>query len=197
MEKRNYLIFSAYPLFFLLLWWARNYPQQLEYLYGGRLYPFLKEVRLGIFDFLPFSFGDFFYTALLFFAIGLIRTGIRDWKKGCFQLFAALGILLLWFQFSWGLHYYRPMASNNKAVHYTEDELFKTAEQLVQEANALHTLLVKDQTKAVKMTTTPKELIVRVGQKKRYSGKIIDLQQYFKLYGVFRLLESVYAGSAY
>ena len=130
MEKRNYLVFSTYPLSFLLLWWARNYPQQLEHLYGERLYPFLKEARLGIFDFLPFSFGDFFYTALSFYAIGLIKTGIHDWKKGCIQLFAALGILLLWFQLSWGLHYYRPMASNNKAVRYTEDELFKTAEQL-------------------------------------------------------------------
>ena len=172
MEKRNYLVFSAYPLSFLLLWWARNYPQQLEYLYGRRLYPFLKEIRLGIFDFLPFSFGDFFYTVLSVYAIGLIRTGIRDWRKGCFQLFAALGVLLLWFQLSWGLHYYRPMASNNKAVRYTEDELLKTAEQLAQEANTLHTLLVKDHTKAVKMTNTSKELIERVGQRNAAAVKV-------------------------
>ena len=172
MEKRNYLAFSPYLLSFLLLWWAKNYPHQLEFLYGEHLYPSLKGVRLVLFNILPFSFGDFFYTALSFFAIGLIRTGIRDWKKGCFQLFASLGILLLWFQLSWGLHYYRPMASTRSTIHYNEDELFKTAKQLALEANALHTRLVKDRTRAVKMTNTPNELIARVGQRNALAVKL-------------------------
>ena len=88
------------------------------------------------------------------------------------------------------------MASNNKAVRYTEDELLKTAEQLAQEANALHTLLVKDQTKAVKMTNTSKELIERVGQKNATAVKLSTYSSILS-YMIFRLLESVYAGSAY
>ena len=172
MEKRNYLVFSAYPLSFLLLWWARNYPQQLEHLYGEHFYPSLKEVRLGLFDLFPFSFGDLFYFALSFFAIGLVRTGILNWKKGFFQFFASLGIIFLWFQLSWGLHYYRPVEGTNSSVRYTENELIKTAELLVNEANILHTILIKDPTKAVKITNSPKELIERVGQKKAPAVKL-------------------------
>ena len=112
-----------------------------------------------MFDLLPFSFGDLFYTFLLlglYFSIGSL---VKNWKKGLFNLFASIGILLLWFHISWGLNYYRLSVYDVQNINYTEDELIETSKRLIEEANLLHEKLSLNKNAAVVIQDTTKELI--------------------------------------
>ena len=158
-KQRKYLIFSTYPLTILLIWWARKNPEQLELFFGKGFYQFSKTIRDWVFDLLPFSFGDFFYSFLVLGLFFLIASLVKNWKKGLYQLFASIGMLLLWFHISWGLNYYRPSVYNVQNINYTEDELIETSKRLIEEANLLHEKLSVNKNAAVVIQDTTKELI--------------------------------------
>lgn len=157
-------ITSLALILYAIIWYAKNFPQQVDLYYSNGLYPILYQVRAVIFDFLPFSFGDLAYGFVFFYLFYLLKkTKWNNWPIALLKLIKSGLIVLILFQLSWGLNYYRsPLLNETEAQNYTEDELINMTRFFAQKSNRLHFQLSKNDTLAVELLGSKKEIINRV-----------------------------------
>ena len=148
---RKYIILAILVVIWLVF---RNFPAFTESIYSCGIYPFIAKIQHFLWGWLPFSFGDVFYTILLFAIIlGTVKYIRKLWQeplKALDKLFTKLIRLVFAFFMLWGFNYFRiPLA---ESLHidrkYTEEQLLKATENCIARANALHSkLAANDSTK--------------------------------------------------
>jgi len=154
-----------------------------------------------------FQWGDLLYGIIV---IHLIKEVFMVIKKRKIQLFfvlrnglSALSLILIVFNINWGLNYYRiPLNKKlNYNVSYNETQLEKTLNILVNASNKLHEKLSNSDSVSIRISY-PKNIIAKQIEDEfnfdLYKFKTSPYIKKFamgnniKLYGVFRLLKSIY-----
>lgn len=166
MKTKPLLLLNSALLLLLygMIWAASNYPEQLEAFYSNGIYPFLFEARSLYFNRFPFSLGDITYTVVFLSIIyWIITTNWKNWFLILLRLVTGILLLILWFQLSWGLNYYRkPIFEQKELKSYTEDDLTQLTRFFAQESNRLHLQLSKGDSLPVELDGSKKEIIKRV-----------------------------------
>ena len=166
MKTKPLLLLNSALLLLLygMIWAASNYPEQLEAFYSNGIYPFLFEARSLYFNRFPFPLGDITYTVVFLSIIyWIITTNWKNWFLILLRLVTGILLLILWFQLSWGLNYYRkPIFDQKELKSYTEDDLTQLTRFFAQESNRLHLQLSKGDSLPVELDGSKKEIIKRV-----------------------------------
>ena len=128
MKTKSLLLLNSVLLLLLygMIWAASNYPEQLEAFYSNNFYPLVFEARSLYFNRFPFSLGDITY-AVVFLSIYIgSKPELEKLVFNPFKIVTGILLLLLWFQLSWGLNYYRkPIVDSKELKPYTEEDLTK------------------------------------------------------------------------
>jgi hypothetical protein len=122
----------------------RNFPAFVERSYSTGIYPFIgRAMRIGL-GWLPFSFGDLVYVAMIVFAIRWLIVNFKEIvtlsRKRVLQLLLALNVLIAFFHLAWGFNYYREPLHKvlELDAEYTPEELENVTLKLILTANKLH-----------------------------------------------------------
>ena len=153
MKQRSHFILSLlFPLQIALVSIAAKFPQFIETYYSNGIYPYLSKMERYALGWLPFSFGDLFYSVLI---IGLIRwiylrikSRFKKPKHWILEGIATLSIIYFCFHAFWGLNYYRlPLHQSLEIKHeYSQEQLISFTKKLAKKANELHSNLAKNDT---------------------------------------------------
>ncbi|MEC3907464.1 DUF3810 domain-containing protein [Tamlana sp. 2201CG12-4] len=150
-KKKTILALSLIPQV-LLIKFLSNYPDFIERYYSNGLYPIISKGFRFTLGWLPFSFGDFVYTAAIVYILRWFyknRKRLRwDTKNWFIDVFAALAIIYGAFHLFWGMNYHRlPLHKSLKIKHdYTTEELVNVTEKLIEISNSLHFKITKNDT---------------------------------------------------
>ena len=131
-----------------LLVWFRQYPILVEQYYGNGLYPYIAAIMQSVFGWLPFSFGDLFYVAVVLLGLSWVYRLIRCLlvKASNQALLHGLKLvnlslaLYMSFYVLWGLNYYREPLAQRLSLHemrLTFADLLEVTEYCIEQANAL------------------------------------------------------------
>ena len=126
------------------------YPEFIETYYSNGIYPWTSKLFRWVFGWLPFSFGDIFYTLSSIYILRWIFKNrwriLKDTKNWVIEIFATISILFFAFHFLWALNYYRqPLHKNlNLNADYTTEQLVEVTKMLIEESNTLHNALAKN-----------------------------------------------------
>jgi hypothetical protein len=154
IQKRIFA-FSIIPQYVIVKWLA-NYPELIETYYTGYIYQWISKLLHFIFGFVPFSFGDAFYTLAGIYLgrwIYLNRKkmiyGTMDWLQ---DVLIFISMLYFTFHLFWGMNYYRtPLHDTLKIENsYSTKSLKNLTNRLITKTNDLHsTISVSDTLKIV------------------------------------------------
>jgi len=141
------------------------FPDFVESYYSNGLYIFISKLLRYTFGWIPFSFGDVFYTIAALMALRWLfknRKRIRkDTKNVLVDVFATVSILYFAFHLFWAFNYYRLPV--HKALHientYTTEQLLKVTKSLIAISNSKHISITKNDSLKVVMPYTKKEMI--------------------------------------
>ncbi|WP_212906141.1 DUF3810 domain-containing protein [Capnocytophaga stomatis] len=138
-------------LFFLGIWvLLRNSAHITENLYSRNIYPYIAKTLHFAFGWIPFSFGDVFYTILGSFAVYFVTKNIKKiWKKPIWfadKAFSFIFAIFFCFFSLWGFNYFRiPLSESLKIdTKYTKEELLLVTDIYISEANHFHKQLAKN-----------------------------------------------------
>jgi len=139
----------------LLIKWLSAYPSVVETFYSKGLYVLISKSLRYALGWLPFSFGDLFYSLSiiyiirwLFFNFKRIKT---DFKGFFIDILCTISVVYLAFHLFWGMNYYRlPLHQHlNLQTQYTTEQLISTTERLIVQANKIHLKITQDSTQKV------------------------------------------------
>lgn len=125
----------------------KYFPNFVEQYYSNGLYPLLSKLMRFTFGWLPFSFGDIFYTLIALYGLRWLIVNrqriTKDTKNWFLDIGAALSIVYFSFHLLWAFNYYRqPLhVSLEIEAKYTTEELLLFTNQLVEKSNAIHNKL--------------------------------------------------------
>lgn len=136
--------------FFIFL--IKNNTLWVEMYYSRKLYPIIGYFNKFLFSWIPFSFGDLFYVAVIcyifFVIIRFFKCIIRrTWKKLLNSFFHFLVVLLSLYTFfyvNWGLNYYRQPLYESTGLNLdtiTKEDYFFVLEKYIHKANDLRSQL--------------------------------------------------------
>lgn len=137
---------------YVLVKWLSNYPEFIESYYSNGLYPYISKMFRFMLGWLPFSFGDMVYGIAIIYIIRWFYKNFKrlktDTKNWFIDVFSALSMLYLAFHLFWGLNYYRlPLyQSLGLESQYTTEELVAVTKKLIEKSNALHSIIIKNDT---------------------------------------------------
>lgn len=149
----------------LLVKLLSNFPEFIETYYSNGLYLFTSRLLRYTFGWLPFSFGDLFYTGLGLYAIRWVvinrKRMTSDTKFWIRDLLIAVSFVYFSFYAFWGLNYFRmPLHTTMKLqTDYSTEELISAIKKLTPKVNAIHGSLVDNDTLQVKMPYSKNELM--------------------------------------
>ena len=139
----------------LLLRILANFPNAIEHYYSQGLYPIIAKGFRYAFGWLPFSFGDLFYTACIVLILReivlLFKKRFRNSKAVFWRLLATLSVVYFSFHLLWGLNYYRLPMHQSLGIdkEYTTQDLVALTELLIEKSNNLHQELAVNDSAAV------------------------------------------------
>ncbi|WP_372792923.1 DUF3810 domain-containing protein [Lutibacter sp.] len=152
--KKTYKILTI----LLVMQWAfiqiiTESPNFIEHYYSNGLYLYISKFLRIIFGWLPFSIGDILYTILGIIILKGIYTTIKTkkfhFKNTLYKTGAFLSILFFFFNFNWGLNYFRqPITKilDFEKTEYTSKELISFTKQLILKSNEIHLFIAKNDT---------------------------------------------------
>ena len=153
--KRLLIITGVLLLLALLVRWYSASAARVEGSYSNGFYPPFAGFLRHVFGWLPISFGDILYGALVVFLLWrLIRGIIRLFKKrvswkgfgmGCLKLVAIMLAVYVYFNISWGINYNRNGIAdqlNLQMEKYSNSDLQNLNGMLVEKVNAAKASLV-------------------------------------------------------
>lgn len=124
-----------------------QFPDFIEGYYSNGLYPiFSKGFRYAL-GWLPFSFGDLMYVALIVLALReiflLFKNRFKTIKLFLLKTFALASIIYFAFHLLWGMNYYRLPLHEAIGIEndYTTEELINITKKLIAKSNELHAQL--------------------------------------------------------
>lgn len=146
--RRYFHVLCGMLAFILLLSWFKQSPEWVERYYSRGFYPLFAHVPKLVFGWVAFSVGDVLYALLLatgcFFLFStLVASFRRRWPKAALralQLCCLLFGAYLYFQLSWGLHYYRIPLHQQMGLDLQDidsTDYHQTLDSFINRANAL------------------------------------------------------------
>ncbi|RZS93248.1 DUF3810 domain-containing protein [Aquimarina brevivitae] len=145
------------PVQIVLLRLLTFFPEVVEHWYSNGIYRYISKAFRYALGWIPFSFGDLCYAALIVLLIRYIFTNILtrkiQWKTVALDIGATLSIVYAAFHLIWGINYYRLPLHQVLAINdqYTEEELISVSKKLIERANALHLQLEQNDSVPVRM----------------------------------------------
>lgn len=159
--KRKYIFYIAFSMLWLFF---RNNPEQTEKIYSVGVYPYIAKTLHFLLGWIPFSFGDVFYTFIVFYAFYFcIKNRKKIWKSPLWfsgKVFFFIMTIACCFFSLWGFNYFRVPLSKTLEINtsYSENMLFQATELYIVEANNLHQKLVKNDSLKVDFTLSKQEI---------------------------------------
>jgi len=138
--------------------YIKSRPLMVEEFYSQKIYPLIYKTYSFFFDKIPFSIGDIIYLLTLFLIFKLIIKYFKNYGYSFFKLIFDLGALLsgmiLLFNITWGINYYRlPLNEKlNIKTIYTQKDLEEKFDFLINKANELHISLSGSDSLPIKLT---------------------------------------------
>jgi hypothetical protein len=163
-HKKLGIALALLPLYFLIKFLGQ-FPEFIEIYYSNGLYPVLSTCLRFTFGWLPFSFGDIFYSVSILYIIRWFvinfKRSYKDTKNWFIDVFSAITVIYFSFHLFWAMNYYRqPLHENlNLKAEYSTEELIKTTKILIEKSNNLHTSLTKNDSVMVIFPMTKNEVI--------------------------------------
>ena len=160
---KNGIALSILPQVLLVKWLAL-YPDIIERYYSKGFYPIWSGFFRWLFGWIPFSVGDLIYgiliLGLLYYLIRKRRSYDKNWKSLSRDIIMVLAVAYFTFNLSWGLNYYRvPIATTLELEEkYSTQQLYQTAEELIDKTNEMQLLITADSSAAVSIPYSQKEL---------------------------------------
>ncbi|WP_223034031.1 DUF3810 domain-containing protein [Hanstruepera marina] len=133
------------------------FPEFIETYYSNGLYQWISKLSRFIFGWLPFSFGDVFYTLSIIYIIRwLVKNRwrlVKDLKGWIVDVVSAISIIYFAFHFLWALNYYRqPLHKNlNLQADYTTEQLLEVTRILINKSNEYQLSIADNDTLKVEM----------------------------------------------
>lgn len=183
MKGKAILFKIIFFVFFVGLWsFFRSFPIQTERWYSLGIYPIIAKTQHFLWGWLPFSVGDVGYTLLIGFVMYFLIKNRKKWITHPLRMvrtsLSFLFLMVFLFFSLWGFNYFRlPLAEKLRIeTTYTEENLYKTTDFFVEQANELHRKLSDND--SVKVTfALPKHEIYEIASKS-YSEKITQLTDF-------------------
>ncbi|MGY5850936.1 DUF3810 domain-containing protein [Salegentibacter sp. F14] len=163
-RKSLYVLAGLLPVQIIVIGLLAEYPLFIEDYYSRGIYPWISSLMRFPLGFLPFSLGDFLYAVLvlmlLIWILRRFRTRFRNPRKWIIDALATLSVVYACFHLIWGLNYYRlPLHQTLEVEHdYTTEELILLSEKLIAKSNQLHKELETDDSLAIAIPYSKKEL---------------------------------------
>lgn len=132
-----------------------QFPNFIENYYSNGLYPIVSKGFRYALGWIPFSFGDLMYTALIIMALReivlLFKNRFRTFKSFFIKTFALASIVYGAFHLLWGMNYYRLPLHSSLGIEseYTTEELIELTEKLIDKSNRLHAQLAVNDSSGV------------------------------------------------
>lgn len=170
--RSHLIIYILSILFAGLIFVLKQNPFWVEKIYSKGIYPYLYSSRKWFFNGFREPFGDLLYASLFLWIIWNIGKLVKHQKFiYLLKILSTASLLLVCFQLSWGLNYYRiPLANKlNGNPNYTIDELEELTLFFANKSNSLHAALSDIDSIAVPFHTPPIERIVQI--ERHYSQK--------------------------
>ncbi|WP_103070287.1 DUF3810 domain-containing protein [Aquimarina sediminis] len=152
------------PVQIILIKIVSFFPEIIEQLYSNGLFVYISKALRYVFGWLPFSFGDILYCVLIIllirFLIKKVFTKNIKWKEVLLDFGATLSIVYASFHILWGMNYYRlPLHEILKIDdQYTEGELVQVSENLISQANFLHSRLEQNDSLSIQIPYDKEEI---------------------------------------
>lgn len=159
--NRKYIL----PLLFLLqiigLKILSFFPELIEKYYSNGLYPYISKFSRNAFGWIPFSFGDFLYTILMFWLIyWLYKNWKMPWKCKTIAVLSFLSLFYFAFHFLWAFNYYRlPLFQKmNIKKEYTDAQLFDFTKKVIAKTNEIQFQITKDTAQKINNPWTQQQI---------------------------------------
>jgi len=142
------------------------FPNFIEQFYSNGIYIYISKLLRYTLGWLPFSFGDLFYSLSIIYIIRWFITNrkrlLSDTKNWCIDVLAAISIIYIAFHLFWGMNYYRlPLhKSLNINAKYSTESLVEVTKRLIAKSNAIHSTLIEVDSNKVVFPYT-KEAIIK------------------------------------
>ena len=152
IKKGAILLALSFPIQILLVKLLSKHPDLVETYYSNGIYPIISKTFRYTLGWIPFSFGDIFYTILgLFLIKWLYHNVIFIWKKPLYFLtnvVAFLATMYFVFHLFWGLNYYRNPLHKTLGLNadYSTEQLIEVTERLTSISNKIHYKITKNDT---------------------------------------------------
>ncbi|UMB61242.1 DUF3810 domain-containing protein [Lutibacter sp. A80] len=169
-SKKYYIILSI----LLVMQWAfiqiiAQFPNFIETYYSNGLYIYISNFLRILLGWIPFSFGDLMYAALVIFILRAFYKAIKskkiNFKATFFKITGILSIVFFVFHFNWALNYFRLPINNSlnfKISNYSNEELIDFTKKLITKTNEVHTFITKNDTLVVENLLTKNQIKAKV-----------------------------------
>jgi len=165
MQSRTKAILTILlPVQIILVKIISFFPKVVELVYSNGIFKYTSKMLRYVFGWIPFSFGDllYFFLIIAFFRF-LYKKVFKKrifWKEVLLDIGASLSIVYACFHLLWGMNYYRlPLHEILKIDDkYTQEELISVTKLLITKANMLHQKLEPNDSLAIKIPYSKKEI---------------------------------------
>ncbi len=167
LKKKKTIIALLLIPQYILIKVLSNYPNFIETYYSNGVYPFISKLFRYTLGWLPFSFGDIFYTLSIIYILRWVylnrKRVFKDTRMWFIDVFSALSIIYFAFHLFWGMNYYRlPLhKSLNIKSKYTTEQLVSVTKKLIDKSNAFHLKITKNDTVKVEIPYSKSEILKR------------------------------------
>ena len=164
---RVLLAVSIVPQILVLKLLAR-FPNFVERFYSNGLYVFISKLMRYAFGWLPFSFGDLFYTTVVIYALRWLfvnrKRFVRDTKHWFLEVLTAVSVGYFAFHLLWAFNYYRLPLHTSLDIErdYTTEQLVDLTQKLILKTNDLQLELMKSDTLKVEMPYSKREMLRKI-----------------------------------
>ena len=166
-NKKLIIAFSIIPLLLIIKILTR-FPIFVEQFYSNGIYVYISKLLRFTLGWLPFSFGDLFYSLSIIYIIRWLilnrKRIVKDTKNWFIDVFAAISIIYLAFHLFWGMNYYRlPLhKSLNINDNYTTESLVSVTKKLILKSNTIHNELAESDSTKIVFPYSKEEVIKKV-----------------------------------
>lgn len=161
---KKYIIPILLPIQILILQLLSFFPDAIEKYYSNGLYPKIAWLSRNILGNISFSIGDIIYLILVFLAIKWFWRSRKKWKSQwklqLLSIISAISVFYFSFTLLWGFNYLRIPLYQKLSIdrEYNETELETFTLALIHKTNSLQLQLAKNDTIAVVIPYTLKEI---------------------------------------
>lgn len=145
-----------------------NFPEFVERFYSNGIYKWISKAMHYAIGWIPFSFGDLFYTIggillLRWLWINKVRI-IKDTKNWVLDVLSTVSIIYFAFHMLWAFNYYRLPLHESLDIdyEYTTEELLLVTENIIKEVNTAHAVLSDNDSLKIDYPFTDAELLNKV-----------------------------------